>query len=316
MVNFVPDPQGLLYLTGRYLEHMRVRHFSPRSVYRRERELARFRRWCEAVGISQARQVTRGVVLNFQSHIYHYRKADGTALAVGTQKQWMLCVSLFFSFLTREGLVLYNPASDIDLPRKTYRLPKCILSSSEVETILSVPDVTSAIGVRDRAILEVLYSTGIRRMELCQLELGHIDAQTRILRVEQGKGGKDRYVPIGERALGWLDKYLIEVRPQLCPAANEPAVFLNTEGRRLSEQRLGTAVHEIMRQAGLGGKGGCHLFRHAFATHLLHAGCDLRHIQMMLGHSSLESTQIYTHVNITQLVAAHERYHPAHLPSA
>ena len=96
------DPQSLLYLAGRYLEHMRVRHFSPRSVYRRERELARFRRWCEALGISQARQITRGVVLNYQSHLYHYRKADGAALAVGTQKQWMLCLSAFFSYLTRE----------------------------------------------------------------------------------------------------------------------------------------------------------------------------------------------------------------------
>jgi len=271
------------------------------------------KRVLEALGISQARQITRGVVLNYQSHLYHYRKADGAALAVGTQKQWMLCLSAFFSYLTREGLVLYNPASDIELPRKTFRLPKHVLSASEVESVLCVPDVSTPVGVRDRAILELLYSTGIRRMELCRLDLGHIDAQSGVVRVEHGKGDKERYVPIGERALVWLEKYLVEVRPQLCPAFNDAAVFLNTEGRRISEQRLGTAVHAIMRQAGLAGKGGCHLFRHAFATHLLHAGCDLRHIQMMLGHASLESTQIYTHVNITQLVEAHRRYHPAQM---
>lgn len=308
------DSQGLLYLTGRYLEHLRLRHFSPRSVYRRERELHRFRKYGEALGITQARQVTRGVILNYQSYLYHYRKEDGTPLAVGTQKQWLFCLSLFFSFLTKEGLVLYNPATDLDLPRKTYRLPKTVLSPEQVEIIMNVPDIGKPIGLRDRAILEVLYSTGLRRMELCRLDLGRIDAERQILHVTEGKGGKDRFVPIGERALSWLEKYLVEVRPQLCPAPNDAALFLNTEGRRLSEQRLGMIVHDILLEAGLGKLGGCHLFRHAFATHLLRNGCDLRHIQLMLGYASLETTQIYTHVNISQLIEAHQRFHPARMP--
>jgi integrase/recombinase XerD len=310
------DPQGILYLTGRYLEHLRVRHYSQRTVYRHSWELTWFRRFCEALGITQARQVTRAVILNYQSHLFHYRKGDGTPLTVGTQKAWLGALAAWFSFLTREGLILYNPASDLDMPRKQYRLPKVILSHAEVEAIMSVPDLSTPMGIRDRAILETLYSTGIRRMELCQLDVRHVDLQMQLAHIEHGKGNKPRFVPIGERALQWVEKYLVEVRPRLCPSINDPALFLNTRGVRLSECRLGSAVHEMIRRSGVGKSGGCHLFRHAFATGLLHNGCDLRHIQLMLGHAGLESTQIYTHVSIRQIQEAHRKYHPAQMPEA
>jgi len=308
------DPQGMIHLAARYLERLRVQNFSECTVYRRSRELFWFRKYCEQLGLSQAREVTRNVLLNYQSHLYHYRKHDGAPLSAGTQKQWLGGLAQWFSYLTREGLLLYNPASDLDLPRKEYRLPKAILSTAEVETVLTVPDVDTPIGVRDRAMMEVLYSTGIRRMELCNLEIRHVDMRMQLVHVEQGKGKKDRFVPIGERALKWVEKYLVEVRPLLCPAHNEPALFLNKYGARLSENRLGTAVSEILRRSGVGKLGGCHLFRHAFATALLQNGCDLRHIQEMLGHTSLETTQIYTHVCITTLQEAHRKYHPARLP--
>lgn len=308
------DPQSLLYLTGRYLEHLRVRNFSAETLYGRGKMLRYFRKFCEQLGLTQARQITRAVILNYQSYLFHYRKDDGTALTIGTQKAWLATVSSFFSWLTRESLVLYNPASDLELPRKELRLPKHVLNAHEVEAVMNVPDVGAPLGVRDRAILEVFYSTGIRRTELCHLNQGDLDYDRGVVRIEQGKGKKDRYAPIGERALKWVEKYLVEVRPALCPALNEPALFLNTLGARMNPNRLGSQVHEIIRAAGIGKTGSCHLFRHTFATLLLENGCDVRYVQEMLGHSKLETTAVYTHVSMRTLKAMHAKYHPARLP--
>jgi len=308
------DPQGLLYLTGRYLEALRVRNFSSQTIYGRAKVLRYFRLFAEELGITQARQVTRAVTINYQSYLYHYRKKDGQPITVGTQKGWLLVLCGFFSWLTKQGLILYNPASDLELPRKELRLPKNILNAHEVESIMNVPDLSEPMGLRNRAILETLYSTGIRRQELCMLDQGDIDHDRGILRVEQGKGKKDRYVPIGERALGWMDKYLVEARARFLPSINEPALFLNSEGRRVTPGRLGSQVAEIIRASGIGKTGSCHLFRHTFATLLLEAGCDVRLVQEMLGHAKLDTTQIYTHVSMRQLKEAHSRFHPAKMP--
>lgn len=312
------DPQSLLFLSARYLEHVRVRNYSPRTVYRLERHLSYFRKFCEALGgtggITQARQVTRAVVLSYQSYLFHYRKPDGDALSVGTQIQWLAGLVQFFSYLTKEGLILYNPASDIDLPRKEKRLPKALLSAEDVQTIMTSIDTRQPAGVRDRAIIEVLYSTGIRRMELCYLDIGHLDLAGGLLRVFQGKGKKDRVVPIGARAVEWVEKYLADVRPQLCPSINQPALFLTNWSTRYTESHLTKIVREMIQHAGILKPGSCHLFRHAFATGLLTNGCDVRHIQIMLGHASLETTQIYTHLAITELQEAHKRFHPTSCP--
>lgn len=308
------DPQGLLYLAARYMEALRVRNFSQQTVYGRGKTLRYFRLYCEQIGVTQARQVTRAVMVNYQSYLYHYRKEDGKALTIGTQKAWLSCVTAFFSWLTREGLALYNPASDLELPRREVRLPKIILNAGEVEAILNVPDLESAEGIKFRAILETLYSTGIRRQELCNLSLGDVDYDRGLLRIEQGKGHKDRYVPIGERAVQWIEKYLLEVRPRLCPSLNEQAIFLNTLGARMNANRLGSQVHEIIRNAGIGKSGSCHLFRHTFATLLLENGCDVRYVQEMLGHSKMETTAVYTHVAIKTLKEVHSRFHPARMP--
>jgi len=314
-LNSEDDPQGLLYLAGRYLEYLRVRNYSPQTIYSTGKMMRYFRMFCEQIGVTQVRQVTRAVVVNYQSYLYHYRKeTNGTALTVSTQQHWIHSVTNFFSWLTKEGLVLYNPASDLELPRSEFRLPKAVLSAADVEAVMNVPDLTEPMGIRDRAILETFYSTGIRRQELCGLNLGDLDYSGGLMRIEQGKGKKDRMIPIGERAIKWIEKYLVEVRPRLCPSINEHALFLNTEGRRVTPGRLGSKIAEIIGKAGIGKKGSCHLFRHTFATLLLENGCDLRHIQAMLGHANLETTEIYTHVSIKALKDAHSRCHPARIP--
>jgi integrase/recombinase XerD len=225
------DPQSLLFLSARFLEHVRVRNYSPRTVYRLERHLSYFRKFCEALGgagggLTQARQVTRAVILSYQSYLFHYRKQGGDPLSIGTQSQWLVGLVRFFSYLTREGLILYNPASDIDLPRKEKRLPKALLSPEDVQTILTAIDTRESAGIRDRAIVEVFYSTGIRRMELANLDIAHLDLSQGLLRIFLGKGKKDRVVPIGTRAVEWVERYLADVRPALCPSINQPALFL------------------------------------------------------------------------------------------
>jgi len=309
------DPQGLLYLADRYLEHLRVHNYSPRTLEAHGKAIKYFRAFCQEFGITQARQVTRAVILRYQSYLFHYHKTKGGSLAITTQQHMLGHVIRFFSWLTRESLVLYNPASDLELPRKEFRLPRIIFSAAEAEAVMNVPDVSTPMGVRDRAILEALYSTGIRRMELVNLNREHVDFHRQLLRIEQGKGKKDRYAPIGERALRWVEKYMVEVRPRLCASLNEPALWLSHEGQRLNFNQIGKLVHNLIAAADLGKNGGCHVFRHTFATVLLEAGCNIRLIQEMLGHANLESTQIYTHVSVKALQEAHRKYHPATVPA-
>ncbi len=309
------DPQSLLVLTERFLAYERVRHYSARTIEAHTKMLRRFRLFCEELNLTQARQVTRAVILNYQAYLYHHRKKDGEAMTVATQKHWLGVVKKLFSYLTREGYVLYNPASDLELPRDEFRLPKAVLSHSEVEAVMNVPDLETSLGLRDRAIVEVLYSTGIRREELCNLNKADIDFDRGVVRVVQGKGRKDRYAPIGQRALLWIEKWLVEARTAFCPSINELALFIGTTGQRMTPNRLSAKIHALIQKADLGKKGSCHLFRHAFATQLLENGCDIRLIQSMMGHASIESTEIYTHVSITEMKKAHQRCHPAQLPN-
>jgi integrase/recombinase XerD len=253
------------------------------------------------------------LVANYQVHLHNYRKRDGGFLVASTQRQWLTAVVNFFGWMTRKGIISVNPATYLEMPRTEFRLPKAVLSAHDVERVLKVPDTTSLFGLRDRAILEVFYSTGIRRNELCKLELTDVDFNRGILRVGQGKGKRDRYVPIGDRALLWLERYLTKSRPSLGGSADASALFLGKRGQRVHPGRLASHVHGLIDRARLGKSGSCHMFRHAFATILLENGCDLRHIQAMLGHAKLETTALYTHLNMHDLKAAHQRFHPAKL---
>ena len=196
------------------------------------------------------------------------------------------------------------------MPRTEHRLPKAVLSPAEIERVMLVPDVKRPFGLRDRAILEVFYSTGVRRTELCNLDLTDLDFENGLLCVRQGKGKKDRYVPIGKRALAWVKAFLQEGRPRLGSQQDPLALFIGAQGRRMVPGRLAGHVGLLARQAKLGKSGSCHLFRHSFATSLMNNGCDLRHIQTMLGHVKLETTAIYLHLSLQDVKLAHEKFHP------
>ena len=305
------DAEGLYAWMKRYLEALRVKNYSERTVENRESYLSFFIAWCEARSIGRPQEVTKPILERYQRHLFHMRKENGKPLSFRAQHSRLIPIRAYFKWLTRQNVLLWNPASELELPRLERRLPKHVLTASEAELVLAQPDVREPMGIRNRAILEVLYSTGIRRMEVVHLSVYDLDAERGTLMVRQGKGKKDRMVPIGEQAIAWLERYLNDVRPGLVAPPDDGTLFLTATGEELSPNRLTQLVREYVNAADTGKKGACHLFRHTMATLMLENGADIRYIQEMLGHVELSTTQIYTLVSIRQLKAVHALTHPS-----
>jgi integrase/recombinase XerD len=305
------DPQGMAVLLDKFLEWMRVTNYSSQTVDNRKLYLSYFIIWAEERGLTRPNEITKPILERYQRFLYHYRKADGNPLSFRSQSSRLVPVRAWFKWLTKNNHILYNPASELELPRLERRLPKHVLTIRESEAVLAVPNVTDSLGLRDRAILETLYSTGIRRMEVVNLKLYDMDVDRGTLMVRQGKGKKDRMVPIGKRAIGWIEKYITEVRPRLIVDPNDVTLFLTHLGEGFTTNRLTQMVREYVDAADIGKRGSCHLFRHTMATLMLENGADVRFIQAMLGHAKLETTQIYTQVSIRKLKEIHEATHPA-----
>jgi integrase/recombinase XerD len=220
-------------------------------------------------------------------------------------------VRAFFKWCAKQNHLLYNPASEIELPRLEHRLPKHVLTKTEVEQVLAQPDTSEAMGLRDRAMLETFYSTGMRRSELLALSVFDIDRERGTIMIRQGKGKKDRMIPIGERAIGWIDRYQTQVRPELVIERGNGTLFLTQAGEAFTPDRLTQLVRGYVNAADTGKSGSCHLLRHTMATLMLENGADIRYIQAMLGHAELSTTQIYTQVSIRKLKEIHTATHPA-----
>ena len=271
-------PKSLYNLLLRFVKWRRERNWSETTLKVQTHHSYRFILWAAERGLYLAGEITRPVLEHYQRHLY---------------------------------LILANPAADLELPRLEKRLPRTILSVEQVEDIISLCDLTTLQGIRDRALLELLWSTGIRRGEVATLEIYSVDFSRRILTIVQGKGHEDRIVPVGERALWWLQRYIVHVRPEILAVPDCQALFLSMDGvAGLTANGITGAVVPYLRAAGID-KGSCHLFRHAMATQMLENGADLRWIQAMLGHRSVGSTQIYTQVSIRALQAVHSSTHPA-----
>jgi integrase/recombinase XerD len=304
---------GLTSLRSEYLEYLAVRGYSPTTLATVGNVLKLFVAWCSDRGIERPIEVTRPVIERYQRYLYHHRRPNGKALGFRTQHQRLVHLKGFFAWLVREHVLLYSPAAELELPRYARHLPTESLTVEEVERLLQVPDLASPLGVRDRALLETLYSTGMRRMEVIGLDLYDLDQERGWVVIRSGKGRKDRVVPIGDRALAWVRKYLEEGRPELVVDAAETALFLSVEGRRFASGGLSHHVRRMLVQAGITKRGSCHVLRHTMATLMLENGADIRYIQEMLGHAKLDTTQIYTQVTIHQLKKVHEATHPARL---
>jgi integrase/recombinase XerD len=253
-----------------------------------------------------------------------HRTTKGNLVSPDTLRQWLSCLRGFFGWMNESGRLVYDPAERLKLPRKSRTLPH-VLSESDIAELIETPDLYTALGLRDRALMEVLYATGIRLAEAHKLDLYDVDTASAVLIVRQGKGGRDRVVPLTETACNWLSRYITDARQELAgglrmkrktnrvtgvnrqspirnrqsPRAPTPALWLTIEGRRLSKQMIAQRITGYANQTGI--KATPHTFRHSCASHLLRGGASIRHVQRLLGHRGLETTEIYTHVEVEDL---------------
>ena len=221
----------------------------------------------------------------------------------------IVSVKSFFRYLAKTNQVLYDPTADIELPKRKKNIPKDIMTKKEIMKILAQPNPDTAVGLRDKAILELLYSTGIRNQEIRQLTVYDADTTNNDVRINQGKGKKDRVVPLGEIAGNYIDEYINHSRPKLLNNQDTNILFITLNGKAINHTNLIWMVRKYAKKAKIEKHITPHSFRHTCATHLLKNRASLRHIQELLGHSSIETTQIYTRVDITDLKRAHKKYH-------
>jgi integrase/recombinase XerD len=307
----VLDARSLRAWLAKWTEWMLVRRYSARTVDTTRRHVEQFAIWCDTRGLTRPEEITKPILERYQRFLFHYRKKDGRPLSYSSQAGKLTAVRGLFRWLARQNAILWNPAADLDLPRPEYRLPKHVLTITEIEKVIATPDVRDGLGLRDRAIVKTLYATAMRRSELVGLSVYDVDTERQTVRIRRGKGDKERIVPIGERALAWIAKYMDVVRPELVVTAAEQALFLTRLGDPFTPDALTDRVRKIVSESGVGKKGACHMFRHTAATLMLEGGADIRYVQQMLGHSKLETTEIYTHVSITKLREVYAATHPA-----
>ena len=306
-----PEPHTALgRLLEEHLEWLLVKNYSEDTADHARWSIGDFVRWAEQRGMQHPMEITRPILESYQRYLYYYRQKNGQPHTFRTQHSRLTPICRWFRWLVRNNHTLYNPASDLDLPRMEKRIPRTIFSVEETERVLQVPDIQTPVGLRDRAILETFYSTGIRRRELVNLKLYDVDRERATLTIRQGKGKKDRMIPIGERALAWVGKYLREARPLLAVEPDDSTLFLTQYGEPFHPDALSNLARDLIAQANLGKSGSCHTFRHTMATLMLEGGANLRYIQQMLGHAELSSTEIYTHVAIRKLQKIHAATHP------
>jgi integrase/recombinase XerD len=287
--------------------------YSAHTMTSRRAAVLRFIVWCDERGIQRPTELTRPMLERYQRHLYQHRKTNGAPLSVVAQLGLLNAITAWFRWMVRQHHLLHNPAADLELPKKPQTLPKTILSIAQVESVLNQGDISSLLGIRNRALMELFYSSGIRRMELTALKLYDVDTERGTLMVRLGKGGKDRFIPLGTRACAWVDKYLHSVRSEIVSGYDDQTLFLDDFGQPMTVRFLGDLVRRHLEAAGITTPGACHVFRHAMATHMLENGADIRFIQAMLGHASLETTQIYTRVSMSKLKEIHSATHPAKL---
>jgi integrase/recombinase XerD len=264
--------------------------------------LARFFEHLRGKKIQAVRDVGR---FDVQGFLVALRKKGLNAKSIARD---IVAIRSFFRFLIQEGVLETNPVEDLESPKVARRLPE-VLSLKEIEQILEEPNQQTPLGMRDRAMLELLYATGMRVSELTRLPTNQVNLEGGYVLL-YGKGSKERIVPLGSEAMKWIALYLKSARGILSKGKESPSLFINRSGKPMSRQRFWKNLKHYAQKAGLDKRITPHLLRHSFATHLLERGADLRSVQMMLGHVDISTTQIYTHVTGEKLKKVHKQYHP------
>jgi integrase/recombinase XerD len=295
-----------------YLDICRAKGQSENTVVGKEAALSLFRQWVEGHGIVSAVQIDIDVLDSYQQYLNQYRKARlSEPLCRATIRYRLTAVKVWIRTLFIKEVLPTNSTEHFELPKNGRCLPKPILSELEVKKVLLQAEYYGLRGIRDRAIMATYYASGIRRFELGALTLDNVDFAQYQLRVNQGKGFKDRYVPIAKGACIWIYRYLKEVRPKLVNKYSGKILFLANNGKPFRAAQLSELVAKYIKLADVRKSGACNQYRHAAATHMVDNGADIRHVQEFLGHADLSTTQIYVHVSMVKLREVYNRTHPA-----
>ncbi|MET4161994.1 site-specific tyrosine recombinase XerD [Marinobacterium iners] len=286
-----------LWLDSLWLE----KGLSDNSIASYRRDLRQYAHWLSRRGehLLQAGRNSLQQYLNWR--LQQQLRSSSTS-------RLLSCLRGFYRYQLREARIVEDPTLNLDNPRMGRPLPKT-LTEQDVESLLAAPDVSEPLGLRDRTMLELLYATGLRVTELISLQLEQINSRLGVIRVV-GKGDKERLVPVGDEALHWVGRYLDQARPLLTDNPREETLFVSRRGQAMTRQTFWYRVRRYAIESGIDKPLSPHVLRHAFATHLLNHGADLRVVQMLLGHSDLSTTQIYTHVASHRLQQLHQAHHP------
>jgi integrase/recombinase XerD len=298
-------------LLASYIEHMQVKNYSPATIDSYRKQVSMFLAHLEHAGVRDIKQVTRNSIADYQQKLTEHRDKTDKGYTVATLGVKIRAVKRLFEYLEATNQVLINPAERIKEPKKETRLPRVILTQDEVGKILAVPNLDTMRGLRDRAILEVFYSTGIRLEEMTRLTIFDCDLQGGFLRVNKGKFAKDRVVPLGKHAVRFLKEYITRVRPH--HAKKNKAVnnlFVTQVGGPFTKSTLCPMVSYAAKLAGIAKHVTPHTFRHTFATELVKNGADIRAVSKMLGHSCLSATSIYVRAAAVDVKKTHQQHHP------
>ena len=266
------------------------------------RDLTLFATWIAATRGKSLLQVQRMDLLDYLAHRFKHKSGARSAARL------LSSLKRFYRYQQREKRIDADPTLQVDSPKLPRSLPK-MLTEEDVDTLLAAPNIDMALGLRDRAMLETLYASGLRVSELVSLSLGQLSRDAGVVRVI-GKGGKERLVPVGEEALSWIERYLDAARPDILVGRQADALFVTSRAAPMTRQAFWHLIRRYANQAGIGKGISPHTLRHAFATHLLNHGADLRVVQMLLGHADISTTQIYTHVARERLKQLHAKHHP------
>ncbi len=297
-------------LLDEYRQHLNVRNFASETAKRYIIFLNHFFTWLKQRNTVNVTEVSSEVIRDYQAHLFEQVNKRGELNSVFHQNNNLKAIKSFFRFLRDNDYIVHDPASDVSYAKTPHRLPRSILTQGEMKKLLHAPNTKTALGYRDRTILEVFYSTGIRREELINLMIEDADFADGFIRVNSGKGKKDRVVPVGKIACRYLENYITAVRPMFVKNIHDNHIFLTLKGGRLSAGRVWDIVKKYSRKAKLKKNISPHTFRHTCATLMLRNKANIRHIQELLGHASLETTQVYTSVSIADLKEVHSKCHP------
>lgn len=275
---------------------------SPNTLQSYRRDLTQFSAWLEALRSTLLLDASQADIEAYLQYRFS-RKTSPRSTA-----RLLSALKRFYRLALRDGRIALDPTLKIDTPKLPRSLPKS-LSEADVDRLLNAPDTAEPLGLRDKAMLEMLYASGLRVSELVTLRVANVSLDMGVLRV-MGKGGKERMVPLGEEALLWLARYLTGARPQILTGTISDALFVTRRGAAMTRQAFWYLIKRRALQAGLARLPSPHVLRHAFATHLLNHGADLRVVQMLLGHADISTTQIYTHVARERLKQLHAKHHP------